>query len=56
MLITYLKQFNIECFISNIKLYDIEHDCEINIIDDLFINNTQECRIIIIPIDCSLCC
>lgn len=55
MLLEYLHIINIECFISNIKLFDSKNKCEIKSISDLLINNTQTCKIIITPIDCNKC-
>ena len=55
MLIDYLKIINIECYVSNIKLFDSLADCEINLISDLFSNNTKTCLIIIVPIKIDKC-
>ena len=55
MLIDYLKIINIECCVSNIKLFDSLADCEINLISDLFSNNTKTCLIIIVPIKIDKC-
>ena len=40
MLLEYLHIINIECFISNIKLFDSKNKCEIKSISDLYVLNS----------------
>lgn len=47
-----LKEIDIVCYPGNIRLYDLDTNCEIRNVNDLVINNTKSCKIIIKPIQC----
>jgi len=47
-----LHTINFVCFISNIKLVDMCNYAKLNTINDLNVNHTKICKIIITPIEC----
>ena len=52
ILLQCLHTINIVCFISNIKIVDMCSYEKLNKLNDLNINNTKTCKIIITPIEC----
>ena len=49
-----LHNINIICFISNIKIVDMNNYVKLNTLNDLNVNHTKICKIIITPIECCM--
>lgn len=49
-----LNELGIECCSRNIKLFDLQNNNEVKTKEDLLKNNTQQCKIIIVPFECNL--
>jgi hypothetical protein len=51
-----LNELGIVCSSRNIKLFDLQNNYEIKTTKDLLTKNTQQCKIIIVPVDCNCNC